>query len=563
MPETYSDLFEYYEAVWTFLKDELDTLDESVRGEAVEVLLQAARGIATQSVKLSKMVRSTLNELYQQDWVNKGEVIQAAVRIVHFNRDSFPEDEQEAWREFAEETSEESYHARLKRYVGLYLGADSDTDRGDGDSYKDRLPGLVEAAVREPVSFRDELSWLVAEDPGRATEFGYRLGQEDEARELLGPILDEVRSEEVMTTPRLLTGYLRAVGQEDPNLRQEVLESMKEDDALNRHLANLSVRSGLTEQDVDRKLEAVEDGQAEPVDLRALKTRVHPYEVIPKDTFADGCEVLLTENTGEGALALLDVFQSYYVFPDDAPAIHEGLAVRLLTHEIFLQNEHQLRYPPGTAHWWSETADELLDTHPDAATELLNPVLDNLGEKGSLLTTTYDIEGVVSRLLFENTEDTWDRITEILEQRDERMIWLMDWLSGGFRFDDTSSIPSIPPELLWEWVDQDPETNGVIAARLVPARFFHEEEKKCLARELLKRHGDIEDVRHALSGNYHSESFVGPESEHYKGKHEDLQEFKNEEDDPNVLKWLNEEITTLTDRIRRAEVAEESSERYG
>jgi len=56
---------------------------------------------------------------------------------------------------------------------------------------------------------------------------------------------------------------------------------------------------------------------------------------------------------------------------------------------------------------------------------------------------------------------------------------------------------------------------------------------------------------------------VGPESEHYKGKHEDLQEFKNEEDDPNVLKWLNEEITTLTDRIRRAEVAEESSERYG
>ncbi|PSP73174.1 hypothetical protein BRC86_09870 [Halobacteriales archaeon QS_3_64_16] len=562
MPETYGDLFEYYEAVWILLRDELEGLNEPARSETVEVLLQAASGVSVQSVELSGIVRSTLDELYHQDWVDKGEVIQAAVRIVHFSGDSFPEGEQRAWREFTEEISEGSYHARLKRYVGLQLGVDSDTDRGEGASYKDRLPELVETALQDPATLHDELPWLVPESPGRAIEFGYQLGQEDEDRELLNPILNEARSEEVTTTPRLLTGYLRAVGKDNPDLRQEILESTKGDDALNRHLVNLSVRSGLTEEDVDRMLEAVEDGQIEPVDLRALKARAHPYEVVPENTFAEVCDVLLTEDTGEGAIALLDIFQSYYVFPDGAPAVNGGLAVELLTHDVFLQNEHQLRYPQGTARWWSETANELLDTHPDAGMELLAPILGNLGEKGSLLTTTHDIEEVISRLLSENTEEAWDRITEVLEERDERTIWLMNWLSGGFRFDDTSSIPFIPPDLLREWAEEDPETNGIIAARLVPARFFHDEGKKCLARELLKRYGDIEDVRHALSGNYHSESFAGPESEHYKRKREDLQEFKNKEDDPNVLKWLNEEIATLTGRIKRAEVAEESSGRY-
>jgi hypothetical protein len=450
----------------------------------------------------------------------------------------------------------------LKRYVGLQLGVDSDTDRGEGASYKDRLPELVETALQDPATLHDELPWLVPENRGRAIEFGYQLGQEDEDRELLNPILDEARSEEVTTTPRLLTGYLGAVGEDNPDLRQEILESIKEDDALNRHLVNLSVRSGLTEEDVDRMLKMVESGQIEPVDLRALKARAHPYEVVPENTFAEVCDVLLTEDTGEGAIALLDIFQSYYVFPDDAPAVNGGLAVELLTHDVFLQNEHQLRYPQGTVHWWSETANELLDTHPNTGTELLNPILDNLGERGSLLSATHDVEEVVSRLLSENTEEAWGRITEVLEERDERTIWLMKWLSGGFHFDEAYSIPSVPPGLLWEWVNEDPEANGAIAARLVPARFFHDEEQKCLARELLERYGDIEDVRHALSRNYHSESFVGPESEHYEGKRENLQKFKSEEDDPNVLKWLNDEIAILNDRIKRAEVAEESSGRH-
>jgi len=563
MPETYGDLFEYYEAVWSFLKNELETLEEPIRGKATEVLLQASRGISTQSVEFSGLVRSTLDEFYHQDWVDKGEVIQAAVRIVHYEGDSFPEDEQRAWREFTEEISEGSYHARLKRYVGLQLGTDSDTDRGEGDSYKDRLPELVEAAVRDSAAFCDELAWLVTEDPGRATEFGYQLGQEDEARKLLDPILDEVRNEEVTATPRLLTGYLRAVGEDDPDLRREVLDTVREEDSLNSHLVSLSARSGLTEDDVRRILKAVEEEEIEPVDLRALTVRAHPYEVISEDTFADICEILLTEDTGEGAIALLDIFQSYYVFPDDAPTINEELAVQLLTHDVFLRNEHQLRYAQSTAHWWNETANELLDTYPDAGIELLNPILDNLGKKGSLLRTTHDVQGVVSRLLSENTEEAWDRITEVLDERDERMIWVMNWLSGGFRFDDTSSITSAPPELLWEWVDEDPETNGIIAARLVPARLFHDEERKCLARELLKRYGDIEEVRHALSRNYHSESYTGSESEHYSGKRDDLQEFKSDEDAQNVLKWVNEEITRLTDRIKAAEVAEESLGRYG
>jgi hypothetical protein len=209
-----------------------------------------------------------------------------------------------------------------------------------------------------------------------------------------------------------------------------------------------------------------------------------------------------------------------------------------------------------TQYHWEETAKELIEVNPDTAVQMIDPIFDNLGSKGTLIRTSHDVNEVLSKILNKRPEETWRRITETLDKRDERMIWLSNWLSGGFRAEGEYPIKSVPPELIWEWIDEDVSDNGVLAARLIPARFFHDD-KVCLARELLKRYGDNEDVRQAVSNNYHSETIVGPASEHYTKKKQNIEEFKEKEEHPNVLKWANEEISDLEKKIRVSEMREE------
>jgi len=558
MPETWGEVWEYYEEVWSFLKEEIENLSEPIRSEAVDVLMTSARGVAKQSLELSEIVRSTLEEFSEHNWIDNAQVIQTVLRIVDFDMEDYPEDEAEEWEELARRVSERGFHSRLKRYVGLSLGIDMER-RGDEDVYKEELADLAEEAVSNPDAFEEEASWLVTGEPSRALEFGSKLAEVDGDREILDLIIEEVAQHDEDISPRLLVGYLSKLNNIDEGLRQSSLDRFREDEELIHLLPYLSVSSGIKDEDVERIFEAIDSGDLEIQSLVELEPVTKPHERISEKVFSDLADRMLSEDTGICAVALISIFHTYYVRENESPEVDEGLAVSLLTHDVFLKNDSMVQYSQMTQYYWEETAKELVDKNPDIAVQILEPIFDNLGNRGTIVDSSHDVGEVLAKILDLKPEETWKHITETLDDRDERMIWLSNWLSGSFLSEDGYPIKSVPPELIWEWVNEDVDENGILAARLVPARFFHDEEEVCLARELLKRYGDVEDIRQAVSNNYHSEAIVGPSSEHYKKKKQDIEQFKEQEDDSNVLKWVNEEISDLDKKIRVSEMREEAS----
>jgi hypothetical protein len=71
----------------------------------------------------------------------------------------------------------------------------------------------------------------------------------------------------------------------------------------------------------------------------------------------------------------------------------------------------------------------------------------------------------------------------------------------------------------------------------------------CLAREVLIRYGEREDVRSNLIANFSSESWVGPESLHLRAKKRQLLEFKKREENENVKRWTDEYVFALDQEI--------------
>lgn len=79
----------------------------------------------------------------------------------------------------------------------------------------------------------------------------------------------------------------------------------------------------------------------------------------------------------------------------------------------------------------------------------------------------------------------------------------------------------------------------------------------CLAREVLSRYGDHEDVRHSLMANFSTEGWSGSASLHYQARKQELLEFRRNEDNPNVRRWIDEYVASLDRQIEREKIEEE------
>ena len=111
--------------------------------------------------------------------------------------------------------------------------------------------------------------------------------------------------------------------------------------------------------------------------------------------------------------------------------------------------------------------------------------------------------------------------------------------------------------MVWGWVDQDIEKQAWYLASFVPKVLFRQEDKICWAREVLVRYGNRKDVQSNLAANFSTEGWSGPASLHYQKKKEELLAFKKEENNPNVIKWINDYISDLDKRIENEIIYEE------
>jgi hypothetical protein len=155
---------------------------------------------------------------------------------------------------------------------------------------------------------------------------------------------------------------------------------------------------------------------------------------------------------------------------------------------------------------------------------------------------------VLLAVIGQSPEAVWHQIARFLGPPiDDRAFDLGRWLHGEYSFDQSGhgALELFPPDLIWQWVDEDIQERAWRIADIVPKALFHSAEKTCLAREVLVRYGDSEDVRNELSNNIYSGGWSGPASLHYEDVKRNMIEFLNEETDPRVRSWVGEFIERL------------------
>lgn len=559
-PRTFKEIFDYLRMVWGYLNENLIGFDEEIRDEAVGILLQSARGIASINPSLSEMVVQTFRKLSSYPWIDKSRLLEAVLRITHYDSEKMPESTLESWIKLRDELTDSSFSGLLKRFVGMELLEDY---FHDGESYDTRWVEskaceLGKKAMENPNLLEPEYSWLTTEQAKNGHLFGYELGKLDAEFSLLEKLMQEQKKTGPKGSVHFLGGYFRALFEKNKLLWEDKLESLSKDDSLKRFVPELTWRSGITDRAAKRILLMAEKGEIE-IDAFWIFRFGGVIKRVSEPIFVDYVNFLLEEPSGLGPLIALEL--SYFYHADSSRTPNKDLTLTLLLHPAFWekgksvpQNQLMRRY------YWKELARILISQFPETEDLLAEQVIKFLGDERSIAAGFHtQIHEILVEMVERNPDKFWVTIAKYLGPPiDRRAFYVRSWLRGEKGLTGRPSVLDLfNPDDVWKWVDEDINNRAWYLATFVPPYLFHSEEKICLAREMLVRYGKREDVRRNFSANYSTEGWMGPASVHYTAKKNELLEFKRKERNANVVKWIEEYIETLEKDIERAKMMEE------
>lgn len=561
MPKTYGELFDGYRRVWTLVWERLEDLPEDERKQAIGVLLNRARGLTT-ILNIQEMVIDTLAALGTKPYADRKEIVETIERILHYEGKALPTAVQDRWRALRDSLIGSGFHALMERYVAMDLLEDKFDDDGNHiDKVGPKIDELAGQVLREPALLDAELLWLVTNVAKNGFRFGYALGAGDSNWSLLPKILDALRSTGESASAFFAGGYVRALRERDIELWERTLDELAADERLRTYVPELTWRSGPSDRSMLRVLDLARSSLL-PVGSFHMFAFGGVVQGLSEEVFHSVIEFLLATGERDGVLIALDLYHFYYGPKDSKRTLPKDLTLRLLTAPTLFTKGARLGHSSTMQEYdWTQIAKAFVRKYPEASLQLADVMLEHFGENGTMVEGFHSQSyAVLNEIAARFPGEVWKRVTKYLGPPiDERAYHLKSWLHGDELRDrgEAGILPLIPVEELWRWVDEDIEKRAWYLALLVPKQLFRQEERPCLAREVLVRYGNRADVRENLMANFSSESWWGPESLHYEAKKQELLAFKRNETDPNVKRWIDEYVAALDRQIERARIEEE------
>jgi hypothetical protein len=560
MPKTYGELFDGYRRVWSLVRDRLEHLPEDERQKAIGVLLNHARGLAgIQNVQA--VVIETLTELAEKPYCDRKEIVGTIERILHYDGKALPTEVQDRWRALRDSLIGTDFHALMERYVAMDLLEDKVDDDGNPvDKVGPKIEELAGQVLRQPSLLDGELPWLVSNEAKNGFRFGYALGSGDSGWSQLPKILEALRNSGESRSAFFVGGYFRALRERDSDLSERALDDLANDERLRNCVPELTWRSGPSDRSMLRVLDLAGRGLI-PVASFHMFAFGGVVQALAEDTFNPIVEFLLETGERDGVLIALDLYHFYYAPKESKRPLPKELTLRLLTApQLFVRGARQNR-SNMQEYDWTEIGKAFVRTHPEASLQLADVMLEHFGEDGTMVEGFHSQSyAVLNEIVARFPAQVWQRITKYLGPPvDERAYHLKSWLHGE-EFHERGQdgvLPLIPLDEMWRWVDQDIEARAWYLASMVPRQLFRQVDRVCLAREVLVRYGQRDDVRNELMANFSTEGWSGPESLHYEAKKQELLNFRKDETDPNVTRWIDDYVVGLDRQIERAQIEEE------
>ena len=565
-PKTYGELFDAYRQIWYLLSEQLEHLRKDEQDEVVNIMLQRARGLA-RSPNLSDMVINTIRMLSEKTFADNKILIKTVVEFLHYEGKNIPDDVRQHWEHLKEELVGSDFHSLIQRHVGMALRIDQfDENKNYLKEGHPEIHSLAQQAVDTPNLLESELHWLVTTEAKDGYRFGYQLGKKDNDFSLLPMLLNAQRNVGDNGSTYFLGGYFRSIFEIDLAEWEEQLDALVEDTTLNVMIPDITHRSGLTDRAGIRLLSLAKEGI---IGVNHFGTFVYGRAIksLSDEVFVDWIEFLL-DNANKSAISIaIDLYHGYYIFPKQEPTLPSELTLRLLTNSTLFQEADKVQFNKETDYLWTEIAKVFLLLYPEESLYLVELMLDHFGEEGTIVAPYSQSHSILTEMVKEYPEAVWERVSKYLEipYHLPRTFFLERWLQGE-NFSDSSStekeqgiLTLIPREKIWEWIDEDVENRvKYFAFGLVPKTLSVEEWPTSLTRAVLERYGTREDVRTNLLTNYtFVETWTGDLSLHFEKKKRSLLRIREEENNENVKRWINEYLDKLEKEIERAKVEEE------
>jgi hypothetical protein len=269
----------------------------------------------------------------------------------------------------------------------------------------------------------------------------------------------------------------------------------------------------------------------------------------------------MLESPDSGAIFVaLELYDFYYVRKDSKYPLPEELTFKLLTHKSLLKQSKEDRRHQMDEYHWTQIGKTFVHVFPKKSLQLTGIIIKNFGEDGTIFEGFFSqTQTVLNEIMRQHPSEVWEKLTEYLGPPiNTRAFHLKRWLRGGEHYPKKGgTITYVPVENLWKWVEGDIEKRAWYLASFVPKALFREDDRICLAREVLVKYGTRDDVKRALFANFSTEGWSGPESLHYQQKRQELLDFKKNEDNYNVISWIGEYLDIIDQRIERAKFEEE------
>lgn len=559
--ETYGEIFDVYQEIWNLLvnivkkpqsKKEQVTALKALINHSIEI---------SQISYLSELVISTFEELAEIKTL-KTFLLEAIIRFLRYGSANIDPEIKSRWVILQEKLTGTGYKDLLHRYVGTNLFEEQyDKDGKPTNILKIQLTELVDYSILHKDKFTDELLWLLSDKAINGHFFGYLLFQKDEDLKLLPSILEMIHKIKGKVNLGLLGGYLRALHEKDTQLWEKQLEKLSDDPNLLPYLPEITARSGVSDNALDRIIQFVKEERL-PCDSLGALSSFREIRDLSKDVFIRWIQLLLRENVPNKYEIALRNMYLYFIYEKERTNLPVDLTFSLITFP-FTEGNQELQNNVMVDYYWQEISKKFISQYPDKQISLLEIILNYYSTNVSLSTLPHSEPfGIMNHILKKRPKEAWELIINILDNDDHMGKFnICKWLRGEKytfgREQRIFPITLIPSNLIWKWIDTNISENAKVIASIVPNEFSNNEEYGYLTRQLLIKYGDREDVREALIANFFFESWSGLSSKHYLNKKDLIIKFKKDETNNNVLLWLNEYISALDSSIKRALLHEE------
>lgn len=552
-PTKWPEVFAAYRLYWDNLLDFVNS-GSSLAPEARAILLRHARSLL-RIPDLEEEVLGLLKRLGSGKEFDELKVLKAIEKILHFDSEKMPGELVEKLVQIRDQIVGVDYRSHLRRYVGLNLIEDQFSREGEpADQTVAHIDRLARESVENPERFSAEVDWLVTGRAENGFQFGRALGRADTERNLYGIIVRSFKNAQIRSDS-VLGGYLAEVFTRKPEEWEAMLDDLCSERSTREMLLELTWRSGLSDRAVERILRLV-DGGVIPAERLRLFSFGGFASAISQNSFLAVLRTMLACRIYEAGVAALDFVQMRLYGTKGTPAIPVRIFGRVLFNSALLARTDK-RGDSGEYHW-AELAKRYSKGNLKRAKRVIEYILSNFHRDRSIFDgSSLGVENLLDELIEAHPRAGWRIVSNFLEDPD-KIFWMQYWINGRRDRDSEAGggpLGFIPTNAIWAWADEKPKSRPPLLASLIPFD-FGDTGRRSLWYKILKRYGASADVRAALTANFLSGGWSGPESQHYTRVAESISPL-SEDSDQNASLWGRETVQMLENMAEQSAVREE------